>query len=125
MQQDMKKLTDLFGDFHDSVISEVKYSYPLIPNEKTVLEIILTASNINTGTRHQLSLKLTEIIEINFKEFKTSNSVIYAMSFLEQDAVIFVDLSSTGEEMPTVEEIRKSHFYVACRNISWIELNKR
>jgi hypothetical protein len=118
--QAIRQLAELFGDFHDAVISDFHYYFAASEKETSRIEIKMQAMTLTPeNSWSSMRLVLHDILEVKFQERNTSNCVIFGAQFIQDGSSIIVDFDSPACAKTSIEEVRSSDFYVVCRNLQF------
>ncbi|MEA5459636.1 hypothetical protein VB796_11325 [Arcicella sp. LKC2W] len=113
---DLEELTMHYGDFTDAKIYRIVFEQ----NEYRTDVVLHLSTRLLTSTQVQydsIILKLIDAKDIKFiQHFQGENFYPWAGNVLKfEDRYIF-DFSPFDENLTSVEEIKKSNFYIICQN---------
>jgi len=106
-----------YGDMHDGLIKKIEMDYS--KRGKPDIEVTITCLNIEKDTWVNVVISIEEVQEYKMAELpREQNVVIFEVSIFHDNGLYYIDYQFKSE---TIEEIRKSNFYVAGRKVSWEE----
>jgi len=110
-----------YGDFCDSTIESLSYKLHYIDRVITMTTLTRNIEFTDKNVYEIVTLKFTKIKEFKFYEEEGSinHIVVLGGDFLKiQNRYIF-DFIPWGEHLTTLEDIRKSNYYIICEEFEF------
>ena len=118
--ENLSDFHDRFNNCFDGLITSISIKYikkDRWPNVEMTLEV---QDNTNENEWSYLSIKMSEVRELDIIEGNSSYRVLSdGLNLVQLDQYWGVSLDDSVEDSLTIDEFKKSPFYFICSNIQW------
>lgn len=114
--ENIEELIKNYGDFTDAKISKIVFEQ-IEYRTDIILHLSSRLLSISNVQYDSIILKLNDAEEIKFiQKFQGENFNPWAGNILRFEDKYIFDFSPFDENLKTVEEIKKSNFYIICKS---------
>jgi hypothetical protein len=115
----LPEFLERFYSFNDALIRRVEHRYLASGGRETTLTISGRDQQSSTG-RSNVVVVISEVSEICFREGNSTRQVLSdGMTVAWFDGVVWCDLSPYTSEPDSIDDFRKSDFYVVGKVLTW------
>jgi hypothetical protein len=118
-QQDAPSFLERFYSFNDALLRRVEHSYSPSGHKQTTITISGRDQQSETG-RSNVTLVIHDVSEIGFREGKDTRQVLSdGLTVAWFDERVWCDFSPYATEPESLDDFRRSDFYVVGKGLSW------
>jgi hypothetical protein len=115
----VREFLDRFNSFNDAVVRRVEFRYGASGRRQATLTIS-TQDQRSDVTRSNVVIVIDNVSESGFREGKSTRQVLSdGLTVAWFNGEVWCDLSPYAQEPTSVEDFRRSDFYVAGEALTW------
>ena len=118
-QQSLREFLERFNSFNDAVVRRVEFRYVASGRRQATLTISTQDQCSDSGWSNVI-IMIDNVSEIAFREGKSTRQVLSdGLTVVWFDGDVWCDLSPHTSDPSTIDEFRRSDFYVVGAALSW------
>jgi hypothetical protein len=115
----LREFLDRFNSFNDAVVRRVGYCYDASGHRQATLTISTQDQQSDAGWSNVV-IVIDNVSEIAFREGKSTRQILSdGLAVCWFDGDVWCDLSPYSSEPDTVDDFRRSDFYVVGEALAW------